>query len=83
MPFIQKSCVNPEDAAKQVNKHVCVDVHVNDVVELADGTRYLDVCAPDTPDEKCGFTIVSLRVDREEVGALREFRTPMWMWVGL
>jgi len=29
---------------------------------------------PDTPDEKCGLTIVSLRVDREEVGALREFR---------
>jgi hypothetical protein len=73
LPFIQKSCVNPEDAAKLVNKHVCIDVHVYDAVELADGTRFLDECAPDTPDENCGL-IVSLRVDREEVGALREFR---------
>jgi len=40
-----QSCVNPEDTAKLVNKHVCIDVHVYDVVELADGTRFLDVCA--------------------------------------
>ncbi len=69
-----KACVNPEDTAKVLNKDVCVNAHVYDVVELADGTRFLDVCALDTPDEKCRFTIVSLREDRDEVGELRKFR---------
>jgi hypothetical protein len=67
-------CVNPDEATKLVNKDVCIEAHVYDVVELPDGTRFLDVCAPDTPDEKCGFTIVSLREDRVEVGELRKFR---------
>jgi hypothetical protein len=69
-----KACVTPEEAAKYANKDVCIEVHVYDVVELADGTRFLDVCAPDTSDDKCMFTIVSLRADREEVGELRKFR---------
>lgn len=69
-----KDCVTSNEAAKHANKDVCVDVHVYDVVELTDGTRFLDVCPPDTPDEKCGFTIVSLREDREEVGELRKYR---------
>jgi hypothetical protein len=43
-------------------------------VEMADGTRFLDVCSPDTPDAKCPFTIVSLREDREQVGELRSYR---------
>ncbi len=69
-----KPCVNPDEATKLVKKDVCIEAHVYDVVELPDGTRFLDVCAPDTPDEKCGFTIVSLREDRVEVGELRKFR---------
>ncbi len=69
-----RPCVNLEDAAKLVNKDVCINAHVYDEVELADGTRFLDVCAWDTPDEKCNFTIVSLREDRVEVGELRKFR---------
>ena len=72
--LLGEACVTPDEAAKLANKDVCVEAHVYDVVELADGTRFLDVCAPDTPDEKCGFTIVSLREDREEVGELRKFR---------
>jgi hypothetical protein len=69
-----KSCVTPDEAAKHANKDVCINAHVYDVVELADGTRFLDVCPPDTPDENCRFTIVSMRVDRDEVGELRKFR---------
>ncbi|MGA8089764.1 MAG: hypothetical protein WCA10_21000 [Terracidiphilus sp.] len=69
-----KPCINQDDAAKLVNKDVCINAHVYDVVELADGTRFLDVCPPDTPDEKCRFTIESLREDRYEVGELRKFR---------
>lgn len=57
-----------------VNKDVCVSAHVYDVVELPDGTRFLDVCAPDTSDDRCRFTILSLWEDREQVGELRRYR---------
>lgn len=69
-----KPCVTTDEAAKLTNKDVCVQAHVYEVVELPDGTRFLDVCSPDTPDAQCAFTIVSLREDREEVGELRRFR---------
>jgi hypothetical protein len=69
-----KGCMTPDEAANHAKKDVCVEVHVYDVVELADGTRFLDVCPPNTPDEQCRFTIVSLREDRDEVGELRKFR---------
>jgi hypothetical protein len=62
------------DAAKAINKDVCVSAHVYDIVELSNGTRFLDVCPPATPDDACRFTIVSLREDREEVGELRQYR---------
>jgi hypothetical protein len=70
----QKSCITAEEATKLVDKDVCVTAHIYDVVELPDGTRFLDVCMPDTPDEKCRFTIVSLWEDRDAVGELRKYR---------
>ena len=70
----QKPCVTPEDATKNLNKDICVQAHVYDVVELPDGTRFLDVCTPETPDDKCRFTIVSLREDRDTVGDLEKLR---------
>jgi hypothetical protein len=69
-----KPCVTINEAGKLLNKDVCVSVHVYDVVELRDGTRFLDICSPETPDEKCPFTIVSLRDDRSEVGELHKYR---------
>ena len=69
-----KACVTAEQAAQMLNKDICVSAHIYDVVELPDGTRFLDVCSPQTPDEKCRFTIVSLWEDREEVGELKKFR---------
>jgi hypothetical protein len=69
-----KPCVPAGEAARLLNKDVCVTAHVYDVVQLADGTRFLDVCSPETPDEKCGFTIVSLWEDREAVGELDRYR---------
>jgi hypothetical protein len=57
-----------------IDKDLCVTVHVYGVVELSDGTRYLDICAPETPDEKCRFTIVSLWEDHAEVGDVGGFR---------
>ena len=69
-----RTCVTTDEAAKVTNKDVCINAHVYDVVELPDGTRFLDVCPPDIPDAKCAFTIVSLREDREDVGELAKFR---------
>jgi hypothetical protein len=70
----EKPCLTADEATKLVNKDVCVTAHIYDVVELPNGTRYLDVCTPDTPDERCRFTIVSMFEDRDEVGELRKYR---------
>jgi hypothetical protein len=70
----QKPCVTADEAAQLLNKDVCISVHIYDVVELPDGTRFLDVCTPETPDDKCRFTLMSLWEDREEVGELRKYR---------
>ena len=69
-----KACASTEEAGKLLNKDLCVSAHIYDVVELPDGTRFLDVCTPETPDEKCRFTIVSLGEDRDEVGELTKYR---------
>ena len=69
-----QSCITAEEASKNLNKDVCIAAHVYEVVELSDGTRYLDVCAPQTPDESCRFTIVCLREDRRGVGDLLRYR---------
>jgi len=68
------SCVSVEEAGLLLNKDLCVSAHVYDVVQLADGTRFLDVCSPQTPDEGCRFTIVSLPQDRGDVGELTRYR---------
>ena len=69
-----KPCVPADQAAKMLNKDVCVSAHVYDVVQLSDGTRFLDVCSPQTPDADCRFTIVSLWEDRDTVGELNKYR---------
>ncbi len=69
-----KPCVSADQAAKLLNKDVCVSAHVYDVVELPDGTRFLDVCSPQTSDNQCRFTVVSLPEDRREVGELKKYR---------
>lgn len=69
-----KACVTADEATKLLNKDVCVSAHVYDVVQLPDGTRYLDVCSPETPDSACRFTIISLWEDHDDVGELRKYR---------
>lgn len=69
-----RSCVSADEAARMLNKDVCIAAHVYDVLELPNGTRFLDVCAPDTSDASCLFTIVSLSEDRAEVGELKKYR---------
>jgi hypothetical protein len=69
-----KPCVPAEDASKMLNKDICISAHVYDVVQLPDGTRFLDVCTPQTPDDACRFTIISPWEDHDDVGELRRFR---------
>jgi len=69
-----KPCVSAGEASKMLNKDVCISTHVYDVVQLPDGTRFLDVCTPEIPNERCRFTIVSFFEDRDEVGELRKYR---------
>jgi hypothetical protein len=69
-----KPCVSAEQAAKMLNKDVCISAHIYDVVQLSDGTRFLDVCPPQTPDADCRFTVVSLPQDYDTVGRLQQYR---------
>ncbi|HEY1903229.1 MAG TPA: hypothetical protein VGG56_12395 [Terracidiphilus sp.] len=69
-----KACVSADQASKLLKKDVCVTAHVYDVVQLPDGTRYLDVCTPQTPDDACRFTIISLWEDHDDVGELAKYR---------
>jgi hypothetical protein len=69
-----KLCVTADQATQMLNKNICISAHIYDVVELSDGTRFLDVCSPQTPDDKCRFTVVSFKEDRNEVGELTKYR---------
>lgn len=71
---VQRPCVAVAQAVQQPNKDICVSAHVFDVVQLSDGTRFLDVCPADVPDDQCRFTLMSLREDRDDVGDLRQYR---------
>jgi hypothetical protein len=57
-----------------LNKDICISAHVYDLAQLPDGTRFLDICPPETPDDRCRFTIVSLWEDHDEVGELSNYR---------
>lgn len=67
-------CVSAGQAVLLLDKDVCVSAHVYDVVQLQDGTRYLDICSPETPDAQCRFTIVSYWSDHDTVGELERYR---------
>ncbi|MDR3754949.1 MAG: hypothetical protein P4K93_00380 [Terracidiphilus sp.] len=69
-----KPCVTANQATQMLNKDICISAHIYDVVQLSDGTRFLDVCSPATPDEQCRFTVVSYREDNAEVGELKKYR---------
>ncbi len=69
-----RTCYPPDEAAAHAEKDICVAAHVYNVVETADGTRYLDVCKPGTADEDCHLAILSMAVDRKEVGELSGLR---------
>ena len=68
------ACFSAEQAAQMLNQDICISAHIYDVVQLSDGTRFLDVCPPQVPDEQCRFTVVSFRGDYSSVGTLQKYR---------
>ncbi len=70
----KQHCIDTTQAANFQNKDVCVSAHVYDVVELKDGTRFMDVCPLSMPDAECRFLILSLYQDHGEVGELRRYQ---------
>ena len=70
----ENPCVTADEGAKMLKKDICISTHIFDVVEVVDGTRYLDTCSPSTPDERCRFMIVSPLEDRKAVGDLEKYR---------
>ena len=70
----KNGCITPDLAGQHLNKDVCLMAHVYDVIELSDGTRFLDLCSPLTTDSECRFTVVSLNADRKDVGDLEQYR---------
>jgi hypothetical protein len=69
-----KPCRTADQASQLLNKDICISAHVYDVVQLPDGTRFLDICTPQTSDDDCRFTIISLPEDRPDVGELHKYR---------
>ena len=72
--FGSRPCFSADEAMEHPEKDICVSAHVYDIVESSDGTRYLDVCKPGVDDAACRFTVISLPMDRKEVGDLEAFR---------
>jgi hypothetical protein len=73
-PAATKPCIAPDEASNFLNKDICIAAHVYDVVQVSDGTRYIDICSPETADAQFRFTVVSLRADRDAVGELTRYR---------
>ena len=69
-----RTCYPPEQAAAHAEKDICLAAHVYNVIESADGTRYLDVCKPGGVDGECSVSILSLAIDKKDVGELASLR---------
>jgi hypothetical protein len=71
-----RPCYSPQAAAAHAGNDICIAAHVYHIEQGADGTRYLDVCppslAPAGTSDACPLLIISLSVDRKEVGALTQ-----------
>ncbi len=67
-------CAPIDDGGLRIGRDVCVSAHVYDVVTLDNGTRFLDLCSPQTGDAQCRFSVVSYKVDQRGVGDLERYR---------
>ncbi len=68
------SCSPAADTTLRASEDTCLQAHVFDVVTVPGGTRFLDLCSPDTSDDACHVSIVSYGKDRKQVGDLEAMR---------
>ena len=68
------ACSPLDDGALRAARDTCVSGHVYDVVTVENGTRFLDLCSPETADAQCRFSVVSYGADKRVVGDLEQFR---------
>lgn len=68
------ACTPAADTTLRASEDTCLQAHVFDVVTVSGGTRFLDLCSPDTPDDACHVSIVSYGKDRKQVGDLEAMR---------
>ena len=57
--WLPKALFPAEEAMRLFDK-TCASRHMSMSGELPDGTRFLDICTPQTPKRKLHFTILSL-----------------------
>ena len=68
------ACTALDDGQLRPSHDACVAAHVYNVVTVENGTRFLDLCSPETADAGCRFSIVSYSADRTSVGNLELLR---------
>ncbi len=68
------ACSPAADTTLRTSEDTCLQAHVFDVVTVPGGTRFLDLCSPDTSDDACHVSIVSYGKDRKQVGDLEAMR---------
>jgi hypothetical protein len=68
------ACTPVDDGVLRTSRDACISAHVYDVVTIPNGTRFLDLCSPETADAQCRFSIVSYSADKTSVGDLDQFR---------
>ena len=68
------SCSSADDASLHASEDTCLRAHVFDVVTVPGGTRFLDLCSPDTSDSACRVSVVSYPKDAKQVGDLEGMR---------
>ena len=68
------ACSPADDARLHSSEDICLQAHVFDIVTVAGGTRFLDLCSPDTSDDACHVSVVSYAKDRKQVGDIEAVR---------
>lgn len=66
-----RRCYSPAHALHHLHHKTCIRAHVYREINLDDGTRILDLCAPGAAD--CEFALVSLDRNRKSVGDLKQY----------
>ena len=68
----EPACLTLDELQLRTARDACIAAHVYNVVTVENGTRFLDLCSPETSDAQCRFTVVSYREDHTSAGNLEQ-----------